>query len=317
VRGTTPLHQLLPEVVSAVEVPVLAAGGLADAPDFVTCLGLGAEGMVLGTALIPTTESFAHDVHKERLLAAASEDTVLTHAFHHNWPPGAAVRVLQSEVTGGRRGDPYASGRTVIGWEEGRPISLFSTDSPLRSTAGDLGAMALYAGMGVGRVSKMVGAGRRIAGIVAEAETLLAPPPSARPHSEPSSPVCYIGEVDPAYMGYLDRPALARGLIDLRDAAPAELTPIPPRARPGEAVRPAALRLARWAVRLERCAARQATAPAAAGAAGTAAVGTLPERARSLMPLVIDDEVRALLQAMIADLEANSPAPAESAVPAC
>ena len=41
----------------------------------------------------------------------------------------------------------------MIGEEEGRPIYLFSTDSPLRSMTGDYEAMALYAGMGVGGIT--------------------------------------------------------------------------------------------------------------------------------------------------------------------
>jgi len=72
VRGTQPLHELLPEVLAATTVPVLAAGGIADGADVATVLALGAQGAVLGTALIATTESFAHDHHKQRLVGAAS-----------------------------------------------------------------------------------------------------------------------------------------------------------------------------------------------------------------------------------------------------
>jgi nitronate monooxygenase len=61
----------------------------------------------------------------------------------------------------------------VIGEEEGRPIHLFSTDSPLRSMTGDFEAMALYAGSGVGRVHAISGAAQRVREIIAEAEALL------------------------------------------------------------------------------------------------------------------------------------------------
>src|SRR3569623_1794854 len=122
VRGTRPLRQLLPEVTAAVAAPVLAAGGIADGADAVVAMGLGAQGVVIGSAMIPTLESFAHDFHKERLRAAGGGDTVLTRAFHINWPDGAAVRVLKSDVTAGLRGDPEAPGRTVIGWEGGQRL---------------------------------------------------------------------------------------------------------------------------------------------------------------------------------------------------
>ncbi|MGB6767375.1 MAG: hypothetical protein WBE50_04680, partial [Methyloceanibacter sp.] len=57
--------------------------------------------------------------------------------------------------------------------EEGRPIYLFSTDSPLRSMTGDFEAMALYAGEGVSRLRSIVGAEERLRNIVSEAAALL------------------------------------------------------------------------------------------------------------------------------------------------
>ncbi|MBN9310132.1 nitronate monooxygenase, partial [Devosia sp.] len=138
VRGATPLQSLLPAVAGAVQVPVLAAGGLSTGGDLIAALSLGAEGIVLGTALLAAEESFAHDHHKHRLLEAKAGDTLLTETFHINWPHGARVRVLASDVTAGKRGREVEGERVVIGDEDGRPIYLFSTDSPLRSTTGDL-----------------------------------------------------------------------------------------------------------------------------------------------------------------------------------
>lgn len=132
VRGRTPLRLLLPAVVESVSVPVLAAGGLATGADLVTAQALGAEGIVLGTALMATAESFAHPYHLQRLLGAGEGDTLLTDIFHINWPKDANVRVLRSAVTSGERGDPWSEDRQPIGDEEGRTIYLVSTDSPLR-----------------------------------------------------------------------------------------------------------------------------------------------------------------------------------------
>ena len=153
-------------------MPVLAAGGITG-KDLVAAISMGAQGAVIGTALLATHESFAHDYHKQRLIAAHEGDTLLTCDFHINWPAGAKVRGLNNSVTRGERGDPNSGLQEVIGDEEGRPIYLFSTDSPLRSMTGDFEAMALYAGKGVGRLLRVVSAEERVRNIVTEAENLI------------------------------------------------------------------------------------------------------------------------------------------------
>lgn len=178
VRGRQPLAGLLAGVLATARVPVAAAGGLADGRDVARVLAAGAQAAVLGTALVATHESFAHDYHKRRLVAARASDTLLTEDFHVNWPPHAAVRVLRNSVTRGERGDPFgpapATGPAVIGEEEGRPIHLFSTDSPLRSMTGDFEAMALYAGRGVDRIAGVEPAADCVRRIAAEAAAQLA-----------------------------------------------------------------------------------------------------------------------------------------------
>jgi len=194
VWGRQPLAELLDEVLATVSVPVAAAGGIGCGRDIAQVLAQGAQAAVLGTALIATRESFAHDFHKLRLVAASATDTVLTEDFHINWPRHAAVRVLKNSVTRGDRGDPASGDGTVIGDEEGRPIYLFSTDSPLRSMSGDYEAMALYAGQGVGHVGAVEPAGQVIARMVAEAAQEL----RARSDApvELASPVCYAAEFE-------------------------------------------------------------------------------------------------------------------------
>ncbi|HWG77758.1 MAG TPA: nitronate monooxygenase [Steroidobacteraceae bacterium] len=173
VRGDRPLEEFVPEIAGQTKLPVLAAGGLVDGLDLVTVLALGAQGAVFGTAMVATEEAFAHDYHKQRLLKASTEETVLTEAFHINWPRRAKVRVLANSVTRGERGDPFGRQRVLIGDEEGRPIYLFSTDSPLRSMTGDFESMALYAGSGVGRIDAVEPAASRIRAIVAQAASLI------------------------------------------------------------------------------------------------------------------------------------------------
>jgi nitronate monooxygenase len=102
----------------------------------------------------------------------SAKDTLLTEIFHINWPIGAPVCVLQNSATRGDRGNPFGPDQ-IVGEEEGRPIFLFSTDSPLRSMTGDFEGMALYAGQGVDRIDAIVPAGERLAAIVREAALLL------------------------------------------------------------------------------------------------------------------------------------------------
>lgn len=173
VRGQTALATLVPQVVACVDVPVLAAGGIVDGKDVAAALALGAQGAVIGTAFLATQESFAHDFHKRRIIAAKPGETIHTQAFHLNWPPGAWVRVLPNSVTHGAHGDPFAAGRRVIGAQGRRSIYLFSTDSPLRDMTGDFEAMALYAGVGAGRIHSIPTAADRLAGIVEEAAGII------------------------------------------------------------------------------------------------------------------------------------------------
>jgi nitronate monooxygenase len=174
VWGNEPRNKLVADVVAAVNLPVLAAGGIVSGRDLAEALSLGAQGVVIGTAFMATHESFAHDYHKQRLVDAGDADTLLTTDFHINWPEGAKVRVLNNSVTRGLRGHPKSASREAIGDEEGRTIYLFSTDSPLRSMTGDFEAMALYAGEGAGRLHAIVSAAERMRSIVEEATALVA-----------------------------------------------------------------------------------------------------------------------------------------------
>ncbi len=68
---------LVPQLVDALEVPVIAAGGIADGRGIVAALALGAEGVQIGTRFAATVESSAHDNYKRKILEAKDNDTVL------------------------------------------------------------------------------------------------------------------------------------------------------------------------------------------------------------------------------------------------
>ena len=179
VQGTVGALVLVEQVVRRVGLPVIASGGFASGAGLVAALALGAQGIHCGTAFLATRESFAHDDHKARVLAASAEDTVFTDLFALNWPPDSPVRVIRNSVTDalGRNlmgHHPDRLPREVIGSEAGRPLLKYSTDSPLRTTSGDLEAMAAFAGQSVGLIDDLPAAAERIAAIVSEAEATLA-----------------------------------------------------------------------------------------------------------------------------------------------
>jgi nitronate monooxygenase len=72
---------LVPQVVDAVSVPVVAAGGIMDSRGLVAALALGAQGVQMGTAFLTTTESGATPVYKKALINSTEESTVITKVF--------------------------------------------------------------------------------------------------------------------------------------------------------------------------------------------------------------------------------------------
>src|ERR1700761_3938923 len=77
VRGTTSTLALVPAVVDAVgRVPVIAAGGIADARGVVAALALGAQAAWIGTRFLLAAEANVHPEYRDRLIAAGPEDTV-------------------------------------------------------------------------------------------------------------------------------------------------------------------------------------------------------------------------------------------------
>jgi nitronate monooxygenase len=174
VRARLPLNVLLSQVAGKLRIPIVASGGIANGRGLVAALALGADGVQCGTAFLASTESFAHDFHKHRIVAAKAGETVHTDLFAINWPPNSPVRVLRNSVTDEAKTlwghHPDTLPRIVIGDEEGRPLYKFGTDSPLRSTTGDLEQMALYAGEGAALVSGVRPATEIIESMMREAE---------------------------------------------------------------------------------------------------------------------------------------------------
>lgn len=85
---------LVPQIVDAVKIPVIAAGGIADGRGFVAALALGAQGVQIGTRFICSTECTAHPNYKQAVLEAGDRDAVVT-----GRSTGHPVRNLRNKLT--------------------------------------------------------------------------------------------------------------------------------------------------------------------------------------------------------------------------
>jgi enoyl-[acyl-carrier protein] reductase II len=93
--GTIATLPLVPQVVDAVKIPVLAAGGIGDARGFLAAFALGAVGVQMGTRFMATAESDLNEWGLTRLLAMRETDTIVTRAM-----TGATVRCIRTpEIT--------------------------------------------------------------------------------------------------------------------------------------------------------------------------------------------------------------------------
>jgi NAD(P)H-dependent flavin oxidoreductase YrpB (nitropropane dioxygenase family) len=175
--ATLPTFALVPLVVDAVAPAlVLAAGGIADGRGLAAALMLGADGAWIGTRLVATDESAAHDEYKARLAAAQATDTVRTSRFGPETPDFNPMRVLRNRVVAEpvtAEGDLPVIGHTVLGGEQ-VTMRRYSNLVPMRgATTGDFEEMALLAGQGVGLVDAVKSASSVIADITAQAREML------------------------------------------------------------------------------------------------------------------------------------------------
>lgn len=171
--GTESLWPLLVEVVEAVDVPVLAAGGIGDARGAAAALAAGADGVRMGTRFIAAAESGAHPVYRDAVIAASGADSVLTDEFRVEWPDeGAWSRVLRSSLEAARAFDGDVVGELDLG-EMKLPVPKLGLPPPLRISSGELAAMAMYAGESVRFVRSVEPAGEIVRHIATGAEELL------------------------------------------------------------------------------------------------------------------------------------------------
>lgn len=171
VRGVTGLLPLLDLVLDAVEVPVVAAGGLGSGRAVAAVLAAGAAAARVGTRFVAADEADAHPAYVDALIAAHPEDTVLTTTFSTLWPD-APHRVLKACIEQARRSEDEVV--AVIESDDGSafPVPRLAPPSPQRGARGNIGAMAHYAGQSVGGVRHRAPAATIVAELMEPARLL-------------------------------------------------------------------------------------------------------------------------------------------------
>ena len=86
---------LLPQMVRAVQLPVIAAGGIADARGVIAAMALGAAGVQIGTAYLLCPEAITSEVHRAALKSEAARHTALTNLFTGRPARGIVNRIMR------------------------------------------------------------------------------------------------------------------------------------------------------------------------------------------------------------------------------
>jgi enoyl-[acyl-carrier protein] reductase II len=155
---------LIPQVVSAVNVPVVAAGGVADGRGLAAALALGAAGVQLGTRLVATVECSAHENYKQAILTARGEDTTMMERS-----VGRVTRVLKGSYID-----------EVLAFEKSQPTVdeiypyIKGEKNRVAAIEGDLEHGYLYVGQGSGLIHSIPTVEELIRTMVEEARATIA-----------------------------------------------------------------------------------------------------------------------------------------------
>lgn len=165
---------LVPRVADAVDVPIIAAGGIADGRGIAAVLALGADGAWLGTRFLAAEEAAIDRRYREKVLAAEETSTVMSELFDGGWPsaPHRTLRnstVEQWEAAGSPApGNRPNEGEVIGTTPDGRSIERYSALLPFDGMEGNLEAMAMYAGQSAGLTDETLPAGAIVEELTSE-----------------------------------------------------------------------------------------------------------------------------------------------------
>jgi NAD(P)H-dependent flavin oxidoreductase YrpB (nitropropane dioxygenase family) len=181
VEGTVSTMALVPAVVDVVgEIPVIAAGGIADGRGLAAALALGASAAWIGTRFLASEEARVHPDYLAQLLAAKEDGTDLyDNLYDLTWPdaPHRALKNTTSEMweaagkppLGQRPGESDVLARRP----DGSAIARYTCASPNAALEGDIQALSMWSGQGVGIVKKVQPAEEIVREIVDQAKAIV------------------------------------------------------------------------------------------------------------------------------------------------
>jgi len=159
---------LIPQIVDAVEIPVVAAGSIVDGRGLAAALAFGAQGVWMGTRFVASHEAHAAGAYKEAILAAGSADTNVTRCYS-----GKPMRVIDNPYVRSweKRTDelqPFPQQAVVSHTEGVMNLTLESYEEV------DPERTCMPAGQGSGGIEEILPAGEIVTRVVAEAEENIA-----------------------------------------------------------------------------------------------------------------------------------------------
>ena len=160
--GNQTTMALIPQIVDAVNIPVIAAGGIGDGRGVAASFMLGAEGVQMGTRFVVADESIVHDNYKDRIVKAKDIDSVVT-----GQSTGHPVRCLRNQMTK----DYIKNEQEGVPFEELERMTLGSLRKAVMD--GDILNGTVMAGQIAGLVSKRQSCKEILQEIMTEAEKLL------------------------------------------------------------------------------------------------------------------------------------------------
>lgn len=160
--GSATTMTLVPQVVDAVSIPVIAAGGIADGRGFAAAMMLGAEAVQMGTRFVVADEAITHDNYKDKVIAAKDIDSEVT-----GMSTGHPVRQIRNKMTR----DYLIKEKEGASFEELEYLTLGSLRKAVME--GDVINGTLMAGQIAGLVKKKQSCSEIIQEVIAEAKVLL------------------------------------------------------------------------------------------------------------------------------------------------
>lgn len=160
--GSATTMTLVPQVADAVDVPVIAAGGIADGRGMAAAMMLGAQGVQMGTRFVVARESIVHENYKERVIKAKDIDSEVT-----GMSTGHPIRVLRNQMTRTYH-EKEKNGATL---EELELMTLGSLRKAVMD--GDVKEGSLMAGQIAGLIKEELTCEEIIRSVVTQAEKLL------------------------------------------------------------------------------------------------------------------------------------------------